>query len=53
MTLTDISMRFGGQTLYEDVSWQLRPDGHYGLKDSASDGVVPRIEAVTTTTTSG
>ena len=29
------------------------PDGHYGLKDSASDGIVPTIEAVTTTTTSG
>jgi hypothetical protein len=28
-------------------------DGHYGLKDSAADGIVPPIEAVTTTTTSG
>jgi hypothetical protein len=28
-------------------------DGHYGLKDSASDGIVPPIEAVTATTTSG
>jgi len=27
-------------------------DGHYGLKDSASDGIVPPIEAVTTTTAS-
>lgn len=38
MTLTDISMRFGGQTLYEDVSWQLRPDGHYGLVGSNGSG---------------
>ena len=38
MTLTDIAMRFGGQTLYEDVSWQLRPDGHYGLVGSNGSG---------------
>ena len=38
MTLTDIAMRFGGQTLYEGVSWQLRPDGHYGLVGANGSG---------------
>src|SRR5436190_2060700 len=31
-------MRFGGQTLYEGVSWQLRPDGHYGLVGANGSG---------------
>jgi ATPase subunit of ABC transporter with duplicated ATPase domains len=31
-------MRFGGQVLYEGVSWQLRPDGHYGLVGSNGSG---------------
>ena len=47
MTLTDISMRFGGQTLYEDVSWQLRPDGHYGLVGSNGSGKSTLLKIMT------
>ncbi|MEI6664674.1 MAG: ATP-binding cassette domain-containing protein [Chloroflexota bacterium] len=47
MTLTDISMRFGGQTLYEDVSWQLRPDGHYGLVGANGSGKSTLLKIMT------
>ena len=38
MTLTDIAMRFGGQTLYEGVNWQLNPGTHYGLVGANGSG---------------
>ena len=38
ITLSDLTMRFGGQLLYEDVSWQLRPGGHYGLVGANGSG---------------
>lgn len=47
LTLTDIAMRFGGQTLYEGVSWQLRPDGHYGLVGSNGSGKSTLLRVMT------
>lgn len=38
LTLTDVSVRFGGQVLYEGVDWQLRPRGHYGLVGANGSG---------------
>ena len=38
ITLSDLTMRFGGQLLYEDVGWQLRPGGHYGLVGANGSG---------------
>ena len=38
LTLTDITMRFGGQILYQGLSWQLRPRGHYGLVGANGSG---------------
>ena len=38
IALTDLTMRFGGQLLYEGVSWQLRPGGHYGLVGANGSG---------------
>ncbi|MDA1062290.1 MAG: ABC-F family ATP-binding cassette domain-containing protein [Chloroflexi bacterium] len=38
ITLTDLTMRFGGQLLYEGASWQLRPGGHYGLVGANGSG---------------
>ena len=31
ISLSGVGMRFGAQVLFEDVSWQLQPGGHYGL----------------------
>ncbi|MDH4246451.1 MAG: ATP-binding cassette domain-containing protein [Deltaproteobacteria bacterium] len=31
ITLSDVSMRFGTQELFANASWQLSPNGHYGL----------------------
>ena len=31
IALSGISVRFGPQVLFEDVAWQLKPGGHYGL----------------------
>jgi ATPase subunit of ABC transporter with duplicated ATPase domains len=38
ITLSDLTMRFGGQLLFEDVSWQLAPGGHYGLVGANGSG---------------
>ena len=38
ITLSDLTMRFGGQLLYEGVNWQLNPGGHYGLVGANGSG---------------
>ncbi len=38
ITINDVTMRFGGQVLYEGVNWQLRPGGHYGLVGANGSG---------------
>ena len=38
ITINDLTMRFGGQLLYEGVNWQLRPGGHYGLVGANGSG---------------
>ena len=38
ITINDVTMRFGGQLLYEGVNWQLRPGGHYGLVGANGSG---------------
>jgi ATPase subunit of ABC transporter with duplicated ATPase domains len=38
ITLSDLTMRFGGQLLYEGVNWQLHPGGHYGLTGANGSG---------------
>ena len=38
LTLTDVTMRFGARVLYQDLNWQLRPRGHYGLVGANGSG---------------
>jgi len=47
LTLTDISMRFGGQTLYEGLNWQLHPRGHYGLVGANGSGKSTLLRVMT------
>ncbi|MFN8586067.1 MAG: ABC-F family ATP-binding cassette domain-containing protein [Dehalococcoidia bacterium] len=47
LTLTDISVRFGGQLLYEDVNWQLSPRGHYGLVGANGSGKSTLLRVMT------
>ena len=36
--LSDVTVRFGAQLLYSGVSWQLHPNGHYGLVGANGSG---------------
>ena len=47
ITLSDLTMRFGGQLLYEGASWQLRPGGHYGLVGANGSGKSTLIRLMT------
>src|SRR6476661_1852043 len=47
LTLTDISMRFGGQVLYEGLNWQVRPRGHYGLVGANGSGKSTLLRVMT------
>ncbi|MEZ4553285.1 MAG: ABC-F family ATP-binding cassette domain-containing protein [Dehalococcoidia bacterium] len=47
LTLTDIGVRFGGQVLYEGVSWQLSPRGHYGLVGANGSGKSTLLRVMT------
>ncbi len=38
LTLADVSMRFGAQVLFDRVTWQLHPGGHYGLVGANGTG---------------
>ncbi len=47
LTLTDIAVRFGGQTLYVDLNWQVNPRGHYGLVGSNGSGKSTLLRVMT------
>ena len=47
ITLSDLTMRFGGQLLYEGVNWQLNPGGHYGLVGANGSGKSTLIRLMT------
>ena len=47
ITINDVTMRFGGQLLYEGVNWQLRPGGHYGLVGANGSGKSTLIRLMT------
>ncbi len=47
ITLSDLTMRFGGQLLYEGVNWQLHPGGHYGLVGANGSGKSTLIRLMT------
>ena len=38
ITLADLRMAFGTQVLFENVTWQLQPAGHYGLVGANGTG---------------
>ncbi len=47
LTLTDVAVRFGGQTLYEGLSWQVHPRGHYGLVGANGSGKSTLLRVMT------
>ena len=47
ITLSDLTMRFGGQLLYEGVNWQVNPGGHYGLVGANGSGKSTLIRLMT------
>ncbi|MCZ6472192.1 MAG: ATP-binding cassette domain-containing protein, partial [SAR324 cluster bacterium] len=38
ISLSDLTMRFGTQVLFENVAWRLNPGGHYGLVGANGTG---------------
>lgn len=38
LTLSGVGMRFGAQVLFDQVTWQLHPGGHYGLVGANGSG---------------
>lgn len=47
ITLSDVSMRFGTQVLFEGASWQLDPQGHYGLVGANGTGKSTLLKLMT------